>query len=141
MLASILIIIFSFVLFLYWLRYTCLLLLQNRSVNYALKVASTIRLSFPQIQEALQTTTQTTALDRLKESLEHDYKILTSLLQHAPGGASIERRILTLDYKIMRGWYILTRTNRDLAKARKALAEMSAVLSYFAAEIGKSATA
>ena len=85
LLASILIIIFSFVLFLYWLRYTCLLLLQNRSVNYALKVASTNRLSFPQIQEALQTTTQTTALDRLEESLEHDYKVLTDLLQHATG--------------------------------------------------------
>ena len=141
MLASILIIIFSFVLFLYWLRYTCLLLLQQGSVNYALKVASTIRLSFPQIQETLQTTMQTTALDRLKESLEHDYKILTCLLQHTTGGATIERRILTLDYKIMRGWYILTRTNRDPAKARKALAEMSAVLSYFAVEIGESATA
>jgi hypothetical protein len=140
LLASILITIFSFVLFLYWLRYTCLLLLQQGSVNYALKVASTIRLSFPQVQEALQTTTQTTALDRLEESLEQDYKVLTDLLQHAIG-ASIERRILTLDYKIMRGWYKLTRTNRDLVQARKALVEMSAVLSYFAAEIGESATA
>jgi hypothetical protein len=140
LLATILIIAFSFVLFVYWLRYNCLLLLQQGSVNYALKVASTIRLSFPQIQEALQSTTQTTALDLLEESLEHDYKVLADLLQHATGGASIERRILTLDYKIMLGWYIVTRTNCDLGQARKALAEMSAVLSYFAAEIGESAT-
>jgi predicted ATPase len=138
-LASILIIIFSFLLLLYWLRYTCLLLLQNGSAHYALKVASTVRLNFPQVQEALQTTAQAVALDHIHESLEHDYRILTDLLQHATGGGTIQRRILTIDYKIMQGWYRLTRTSRDHVQARRALAEMSSILSYFAEEIGSAA--
>jgi hypothetical protein len=132
-----LIIIASFTLFLYWFRATCLLLLaQKDSAEHALQVASTIKLSFPHVQSALQT--HSTTLDGLHERLDQDYLLLTELLHH-PGSDSIEHRILRLDYKVMRVWYQLTRTGHHLLPARKALGEMSSILSYFAAEIGESA--
>jgi len=133
-----LIIIASSALFLYWFRYSCLLLLsQQGSAGYALRVASNIQLSFPHVQEALQAIPQSAALDRLHERLDQDYELLTDLLRH-PGGESIEHRILRIDYHIMRVWYQLTRTSQ-LLQARKALGEMSAILGFFAAEIGESA--
>ena len=138
MFASGLIIIASSALFLYWFRYSCLLLLsQKGSAGYALQVASNIQLSFPHVQESLQTLTHSAALDRLHERLDQDYHLLTDLLRH-PGGESIEHRILRIDYHMMRVWYQLTRTSQ-LLQARKALGEMSAILGFFAAEIGESA--
>jgi hypothetical protein len=137
--ASILIIIASSALLLYWFRYTCALIL-DREVNadYALKVASTIRLNFPQTELALKAEPRPPALDRLYESLENDYRILTELLSDGTGGDSIERRILTIDFKVMRLWYGLTRNSRNLPRARGALSEMSSILGYFAAEIAQS---
>jgi hypothetical protein len=132
---SIVITIASSALFLYWFRWTCLLILGERVAQDMVQVASTIRLSFPQVQEALQT--QAPALDRLYESLENDYHILTEILHEARGADSIQRRILTIDYWVMRIWYRLSKPSRKLLQANKALAEMSCILNYFAAEIGE----
>jgi hypothetical protein len=138
-LASGLIIVASSALFLYWFRYSCLLLLaQKGSAGYALRVASNIQLSFPHVQEALQAIPQSAALDRLHERLDQDYHLLTDLLRH-PGGESIEHRILRVDYHIMQVWYQLTRASRHSLQARNALGEMSSILGFFAAEIGESA--
>jgi hypothetical protein len=137
--ASIFIILTSSALLVYWFRYTCALILERRvNADYALKVASTIRLSFPQTELALQTEPRPPALDRLYESLEKDYRILTELLSEATGGDSLERRILTIDFRMMRIWYGLTRNSRNLPRARKALSEMSSILGYFAADIAQS---
>jgi hypothetical protein len=137
--ASIFIIASSSALLVYWFRYTCALVLgQNRNADYALKVASTIRLNFPQTELALQAEPRPPALDRLYECLEHDYRILTDLLSDAAGNNSIERRLLTIDFKMMRIWYGLTKNSRNLPQARSALSEMSSILGYFAAEIAQS---
>jgi hypothetical protein len=137
--ASIFIIVISSALLAYWFRYTCALILERKqNADYALKVASTIRLNFPQTELALQSEPRPPALDRLYESLEHDYRILTELLSDAAGDNSLERRILTIDFQIMRIWYGLTRTSRNLPRARRALSEMSSILGYFAAEIAQS---
>jgi len=142
LLASVLIIIASAVLFVYWFRYTCLLILAQRSsTEFALKVASTIRLSFPQVEAALQAAPRTAALDRLHQGLENDFRILTDLLSQAAGSDSIEHRVLAIDYKIMQVSYRLTRTFGNLILAKKALSEMSSILGYFAAELGQSAAA
>jgi len=142
LLASIFIIIASSALFLYWFRQTCLLILaQRESSEYALKVTSTIRLSFHQIEYVLQTAPRTTALDRVHAGLEDDYRILTDLLRQATGDHSIEHRVLALNYKAMRIWYRLNRTRGDLSLARNALTEMSSILGFFAEELGQSAAA
>ena len=140
MIASILIIIASTVMFLYWFRYTCLLLVQRGSAEYALAVASTIRLSFPQVKEALAAQSHTASLDHLHKSLENDYELLMDVLSQAAGSSeSIERRILAIDYKVMQAWYRMTRTSTNLVQAKMALSEMSSILGYFAAEIGENA--
>ena len=139
MIASIFIIVSSSLLLVYWFRYTCKLILsQKYSANCALKVASTIRLSFPQTELALQSPLRVPALDQLYQCLENDYRILTDLLSDAAGDNSIERRILTIDFKIMRIWYGLTKTSRNLPQAGSALSEMSSILGYFASEIAQS---
>ncbi len=139
LLASIFIIIVSSVAFLYWFRYTCLLVIRQGRADYALKVASTVRLSFSQVQESLQTERHTAGLDSLHQALEGDYHLLTELLEQLTGEETIERRLLTLDYKAMRMWYRLSRNHPDLLFARTALTEMSSILGYFASEIGQSA--
>jgi hypothetical protein len=139
--ASIFIIIASAALFLYWFRHTCLLILAQRETSEcALKVTSTIRLNFHQIEDALQTAPPT-ALDRVHAGLEDDYRILTDLLQQATGNDSVEHRVLAIHYKAMKLWYKLNRTHGNLALARNALSEMSSVLGFFAEEVGQSAQA
>lgn len=141
MVASSLIIILSSILFLYWFRYTCLLLLAREdSAAHAFHVASNIQLSFHQVQAALQTPQQSATLDLLQLRLNQDYHLLTDLLGHL-GGESIEHRILRIDYQLMRLWYKMTRISPGLLNATKPLAEMSSILGYFAAEIGESAAA
>lgn len=129
MLASILISVISAVLFLYWFRCTCLLIISQGNADDALKVAATIQLSFTRVEEALRTDPGSSALDALHESLEADYQILTDLLSQGEVRSSIERRFLTIDYRVMQVLYKLTGTSR-------ALVEMSSILGYFAGEIG-----
>ena len=140
MITSTIVIILSLALFLYWFRNTVLLLLAHRCEVQALRVASTIRLNFPNVQEELKTQQETPALDRLHECLEHDYALLTDLLHHA-GSASIEKRILAMDFKIMQLWYRLARSSRILQARTSALTEMVSIMSYFAAELGEDASA
>jgi hypothetical protein len=106
-------------------------------------VASTIRLSFPQVKVALQQSqSHVASLDHLHKSLENDYVLLMDVLSQAAGSSeSIERRILAIDYKVMQTWYRMTRTSSNLVQAKMALSEMSSILGYFAAEIGESAAA
>jgi hypothetical protein len=140
--ASILIIIASSAAFLYWFRQTCLLILAQRSqTEYSAKVTSTIRLSFPQTEAALDTESTPSALDRVHEDLENDYRMLTELLGHATGAVSVEHRLLEIDYKAMQFWYKMTRSNGHHSLARKALGEMSSILGCFADELGQDAAA
>ena len=139
MAASIFIIVICSALLVYWFRYTCTLILgRNYSAEYARKVASTIRLNFPEVQTVLETERRGFALDCLYEKLDTDYRILTDLLSDAAGNDSMERRFLTIDFKVMRVWYGLTKASRNLPRSRNALSEMSSILGYFAAEIAQS---
>jgi hypothetical protein len=135
MLASVLIIVFSVVLFAYWFRYSCILLLRNSAAPATSPVDA--RFHFIQVQQGLKNDLE---LDPLHKSLQHDYQILAYLLQHAAGLelASFEDRILVLDYKVMQAWYRLTRTAAP-TQARRALVEMSEVLGILVHRIGEQA--
>jgi hypothetical protein len=135
MLASVLIIVFSVVLFGYWFRYSCILLLRN-SAAPATSPADP-RFHFVQVQQGLKSDLD---LDPLHKSLQRDYQILCYLLQHAAGLelASFEDRILVLDYKVMQAWYRLTRSAAP-RQARRALVEMSEVLGILVHRIGEQA--
>jgi len=135
MLASVLIIVFSVVLFSYWFRYSCILLLRNSDAP-ATSPADP-RFHFSQVVESLKGSME---LDPLHKALQKDYQILSYLLHHAAGLEldSFEDRILVLDYKVMQAWYRLTRTAAP-NQARRALLEMSEVLGILVHRMGEQA--
>jgi hypothetical protein len=135
MLASILIIAFSLVLFVYWFRYSCILLLRNRADQPAGVAAE--RFNYADVRQQLQSALE---LDPLHHSLERDYRVLTYLLEHAAGLEleQLEYRLLVLDYKVMQGWYRLTKWVAP-RQARRALAEMAEVLGALVGRIGEQA--
>jgi hypothetical protein len=135
MLTSILIIAVSFVLLVYWFRYTCILLVRNASSESVADVSG--RFSFGDVQVRLKAGE---ALDPLQAALQKDYDLLIYLLEHAAGleMQSIEDRLLVWDYKVMHAFYRLTRTAAP-QKARDALTEMASVIGILAGKIGERA--
>ena len=134
MIASILILTFSAVLLVYWFRYSCVLLLRN-AAERAHQPLTDERFSIRLVLEKVHTEQH---LDTLERALDRDYHMLTYLLKHAADLelASIENRILILDYRLMRLWYRFTRTIAP-EQARKALAEMASVLGAVARQTGQ----
>ncbi len=115
----------------YWFRYTCLLILHSAQVEPDL-LASRIRLNYGDVRNRLQAATPGGAvLDSLYESLEGDFVVLKDLLEAAPEANSIERKMLTIDYYLIRAYFQLARKYSD-SRARMALREMTAILGFFA---------
>ena len=136
MFASIFIIVVSMVLFAYWFRYTCLLILSARtSKNYAPQVASANELSFLKTRSDLEQELPGSPLVNLHRSLDRDYRVLTYLLEHAATynitGRSVEERILMADYQIMRIWFWLTR-GLSSSLAKQALVERATIVAHLA---------
>jgi hypothetical protein len=134
MIASVLILICSVVLLVYWFRYSCVLLLRN-SADRAETPFADERFSIGMVLERLHTQTE---LGELERALDRDYHVLTYLLKHAADLelASIENRMLILDYKLMRLWY---RISSIIApkQSRKALQEMATALGAVARKAGQ----
>jgi hypothetical protein len=133
-----LIVLFSVVLFVYWFRYSCVLILQNRTAS-STQYASGSALSFPAVQERLKSQERDLdSLDQLHRDLSNDYRIICFLLRcSAENGVDpIERRLLMLDYWILQSWYSMARRAAPL-QARKALQEMSNIVGYFASSVGR----
>jgi hypothetical protein len=133
MLASILIILVSTVLLVYWFRYTCILLLRG----YAEQAQPDRRFSFGAVRERLRTETQ---LDPLHVALERDYQLITYLFRNAAGLelSAFEDRLLLWDYKLMQCWYRIARIAAP-AHARNALSEMATVLQVLGGKLGERA--
>jgi len=132
MIASVLIITFSLLLFVYWFRYSCLLLLRRTADQ---PVAEAERFHYVAVQQGLKAGLQ---LDPLHKALDRDYRVLTYLLEHAAGLEleQVEYRLLVLDYKVMQSWYRLTKSAAP-AQARRALGEMADVLHVLVGRIGE----
>lgn len=139
MLASVLIIAFSFVLLIYWFRYTCILLLTaTRNADYAAKVAAVNHLNFVSIHSMLQNHPDESELERLRNLVEADYRIVRYLFCHAAGFGerSFDQTLLAVDFKLMRLWYRVAR-RFSTVRALRALQEMSNILVYFADQMGR----
>jgi len=134
MLASVLILVFSAVLLVYWFRYSCLLLLRNAAESAGAATPDE-RFSIGMVLDRVRTESQ---LDPLERALERDYHILSFLLKHAADLelASFENRILILDYQVMRLWFRLTRVAAP-EQARRALTEMATALGAVARKTGQ----
>jgi hypothetical protein len=140
--ASALVLIISVLLFLYWLRYVCLLILSDRrSRDYTRNVARANGLTFLQTRRALQASAiERDAFDSLHESLDRDYRLLTYLLQHAARNETrrgeCRQLLLRLNYRVLALWYsVASRLSPPLAK--RALLDMSAVVAQLANAIGE----
>ncbi|MCZ2079770.1 MAG: hypothetical protein LC130_32785 [Bryobacterales bacterium] len=142
MITSILISVLSVLLLAYWFRYTCQLILGARtSKDYAQQVAIANQLSFVDVHARLREDASA-RLDPLWQSLDKDYRILTYLLRHAAdfdlGGSTVEQRMLMVDFVVMRFVYSLGNRFSN-SMARRALTEMSEILSHFAHVLGERA--
>ena len=126
MITSIFIIAISMVLFVYWLRYSCLILLRTSQVRDEMGSVADERFSVSSVLKGLKTASD---LGPLERALERDYHVVTYLMEHASvlELASVENKLLVLDYKIMRAWSHMTRSVAP-QQSRKALSEMAAVL-------------
>jgi hypothetical protein len=143
LIATICITVSSAVLFGYWFRYTSLLILSAKTTrDYAGEVAMANQLSFLTVQSQLRT--QALELDPLQKALDRDYAIVTYLLEHVSGASAVEealeKRMLKIDYRLMRAWYRVSR-NFSSEAARNALEEMSQVVAHFANTTGARAAA
>jgi hypothetical protein len=132
----------SILLFGYWFRYTCLLILSARTTrDYAGAVAKANQLSFPEVQSMLREHA-VADLDRLKDSLDRDYKVLTYLLRHganpSSGEDAVEKRMLQIHYRLMRSWFAVSR-RLSPAAAYRAVDEMASVVAHFANSMGAAA--
>lgn len=130
----------SALLFGYWFRYTCLLILSATTTrDYAADIATANQLSFLQVQTQLRDQNPAD-LDRLQASLDRDLAVVTYLIQHASGQGEwgMEDRMLQLNYRLMSAWCSLSRRFSPNA-ARHALDEMSMIVSHFANAMGERA--
>jgi hypothetical protein len=129
----------SALLFAYWFRYTCLLILGAKTVrDYAAQVASDNQLGFISVHSQLAGCA-TEDLRRLEQALLHDYAVICALLDRVENQQSgLETRMLRLHYGI-------TRTRFDVSRrlspriAREALSEMCRVVACLANGVGEAA--
>jgi len=130
MVESILIIAFSLILFVYWFRYAVLLLLSETQAQEPRNAIG--RLNLMKTRDALHRSSEL-PLDRLHQALDHEYRLLGYLLDHAAGLGlrPVEIYLLTLDYRLMRLWFRIIR-NASTAHAHRALDEMARIVSYIA---------
>ena len=134
MITSVFIIAISVILFVYWLRYSCVMLLRSAEEHGEMSKCADERFNVASVQERLKTDRD---LDPLEQALERDYHVVTYLIEHAADLelASIENKLLVLDYKLMRIWSRVTRTVAP-QQSRKALSEMASVLSVLVGQMG-----
>jgi hypothetical protein len=130
----------SVLLFGYWFRYTCLLIVSAKTaLDYAGGVAAANQLSFLDVQSRLHAG-NVTDFDPIHAALERDYAVITYLLKNAAHStaeeSSIETRMLAMNYRLMDAWYQVSRRFSTDA-ACKALEDMSLVVAHFANVMGE----
>jgi hypothetical protein len=140
LIATLTITVGSMVLFAYWFRYTCLLILSAKTArDYTSDVAYSNQLGFPQVQAQLAQSS-TPDLDRLRAALDRDFQVVRQLLRYMPkaeeGPSPLETHMLAINYRLMGAWYQIIR-HVSGSSAAQALGEMSMVVAHFANLMGE----
>jgi hypothetical protein len=143
LIATVTITVGSIVLFAYWFRYTCLLILSAKTArDYTWDVAYSNKLGFPEVQAQLNQSSPD--LDRLRAALDRDYQVVRQLLRYMPkaeeGPCPLETQMLAINYRLMGAWYQVSRQLSGKTAAR-ALGEMAMVVAHFANLMGEQAAA
>jgi len=148
MITSIVILVVSVGLFLYWFRYTCLLILSAKTTkDYAGDVAAANQLNFVAVQSELAAAAENVGasleLEQLTAALHRDYQVINYLVRHASdfrvAGYSLEDGMLRIDYQVMRCWYRVA-GSISASTARNAVEEMAQIVGYFANSMGERAS-
>jgi hypothetical protein len=142
LIATVVITASSGLLFAYWFRYTCLLILSAKTArDYTSEVAQSNRLLFPEVQAQLEQGASPD-FDRLRSALDRDYQIIRDMMKGMPawgeGQSALETQMLAINYRLMGAWYQATRHVSGSTAAR-ALSEMSMVVAHFANLMGEQA--
>jgi hypothetical protein len=147
LIATVVIMLSSALLFGYWFRYTCLLILSAKTTrDYAGEFATAVELSFPGVQSQLRSDAigNPEALAELQASLDRDYSVLTYLLKNvtdkSAGASSVEVRMLEIHYKVMGAWFSISKSF-SVSSSKRALEEMALVVAHFANAMGERADA
>jgi hypothetical protein len=142
LIATVVITASSVLLFAYWFRYTCLLILSAKTArDYTSDVAYSNSLLFPEVQAQLNQS-GSPDLDKLRAALERDYQVIRNMMKYMPGTSErqspLEAQMLAINFRIMGAWYQVTRHISGSTAAR-ALGEMSMVVAHFANLMGEQA--
>lgn len=132
----------SVLLFGYWFRYTCLLILSTKTIrDHAGSMAAAHQLSFLQVQSQLRGGASAN-LGRLHDALDRDYAIVMRLLAQTPSSdqSGMESWMLQMNYRLMGAWARVS-FRFSPAAACRALDEMSQVVAHFANAMGELAAA
>lgn len=143
MIVSSLIIAVSVVLFFYWFRYTCILILNtSSSLDFGGEFAEENGLRFAEVQARLGVS-GVAELSALHASLERDYHVVSQVLKRASSlefhGDSLEDLILRIDYRLMSAVFNLSRRLWQ-SGARAALGEMTQIVAHLANTCGERTT-
>jgi len=129
----------SLLLFAYWFRYSCLLILSTKSAqDYTEAMITEHSLGFAEVQIGLQTS-ENSIPRHLQDTLDRDYAVLQGLLKRA-SAISIEIRMVAAHYRFMRAWCRVTSLYSPAA-ARRALHEMALVVAHLANTLGEHSAA
>lgn len=142
MITSIVIIILSLALFLYWFRYSCLLILESRlsEEEAQARVGNDSQENFDaHWDRQLAQASSLSDLRQVRHALDHDLRLIQNLARRqdveqtvAP---SLESRLLVIDYRLLQVSVAFTQLF-GVSKALSALREMSRIVGYLAAESG-----
>jgi hypothetical protein len=136
MITSIFIIIVSAVMFAYWFRCTCILILNVKTLSdHSTEVAKGIQSARERTALIESKNLNTTAIH---SSLNRDYRLVTHLMRAASTN-SVEGAILKIDYWLMGVWSVFMQRLAP-PKARSALLEMSSIIDYLANLVGNTIT-
>lgn len=143
MITTAVIILVSAFLFVYWFRYTCLLILSAKtSRDYAEEVAAANGLTFARLEQQLAVSLGRPELEQLHSALQREYEIVSGLLRHTRAwrgsAVDVESWMLRVDYKIMQVWYQCVR-NVSVSHAAAATTEMAQIIRHFADAMGERA--
>ena len=126
---SLIIIVLSSTMLVAWFRFMISVTLSVRTAkDFGSAIAKEHRLSYQRVQAD--------DVESALGLLARDYQVLKRLLRASVGGATLEERLLMIDYRLMVAWHRIA-VRISPAHARGAVAEMAGIVGYLANAVGE----
>lgn len=141
-LVSVLILVISAFMLVFWLRSASRSILRERfEQNYSAEVAEANQLEYLAVRQALSDGSSEDAdYAGSLGALERDYEALTYLLRNAAtvnvGRYTRRERLLVLDFQLLRVW-VRTKRTLGMSSWQSGLVEMATILEYFGNVVGQ----